>query len=102
MAEAAAERSGDAAVPFRTTCTPPIHTSIAPGFTPAPDRPTAARMRPQLGSPPHSAVFTSGDVITAVAARFASSPDRAPRTRRPPTFDAPSASRITLLGSAVG
>src|SRR5439155_1203383 len=73
MAAAAAARSGDAAMPLRTTGTPPIHMSILSGCTPAPDRPTAAITRPQLGSPPPSAVFTSGDVITAVATRFASS-----------------------------
>ena len=36
-------------------------------------------MRPQFGSPPWRAVFTSGDVATACAASFASASVRAPR-----------------------
>ena len=66
-----------------------------------PERPAAARMRPQLGSPPCSAVFTSGDSATVRAMRSASSlAARAPSTRTSAMRVAPSPSRTIISASA--
>ena len=58
------------ACPATQTCTPSIATSIgsgaASGDAPCP---TAWTIRPQFGSPPCSAVFTSGELAIARAAR---------------------------------
>ena len=61
----------------RARC-PPLQRDRSGGEKRAPLRPTAARMRPQFGSPPCSAVFTSGEVATACAASFASRSRLAP------------------------
>ena len=45
----------------------------------APDRPATAMRRPQFGSPPCTAVLTSGELAIARAVRRASSSDAAPR-----------------------
>ncbi len=47
---------------------PSIETSTASGAVPGSAPPTACTMRPQLGSPPCSAAFTSGELATARAA----------------------------------
>src|SRR3990172_6765693 len=79
--------------PPSTRCTPPTETATRAGSTSAPDRPTAARIRPQLGSMPWAAVFTSGEVVIASPARRASSSLAAPMTVTAITLVAPSPSR---------
>src|SRR5580693_10423679 len=58
-----------------------------------PARPAAAIRRPQLGSPPWIAVFTSGELAIALAARRASDADAAPVTVTVTSLVAPSPPR---------
>src|SRR5579872_6826974 len=57
----AADSSNVSSRPPRHTATPPIQMLVLPGSNEAPDRPAAARIRPQLGSAPAKAVFTKGE-----------------------------------------
>ena len=62
--ERARRRSGTAA-PRAQTCTPSIAMSSGSGAVPGSAAPTACAIRPQFGSPPCSAVLTSGELATA-------------------------------------
>src|SRR3989304_2490134 len=90
IACAAAGMRSPCPTPPSTRCTPPTETATRAGSTSAPDRPTAARIRPQLGSMPWAAVFTSGEVVIASPARRASSSLAAPPTGAAITLVAPS------------
>ena len=57
--------------------------------------PTAIATRPQLGSAPCTAVFTSGELTIALATRLACAVDAAPSTHTSISFVAPSPSRAT-------
>ena len=74
-----------------------ISTSAVSNFTP--ERPAAAKMRPQLGSPPAKAVFTSGEVAIVSAMRFAAASVFAPRTSISMTRCAPSPSATICSAS---
>src|SRR5271163_64669 len=78
--------------PWRRTGTPAIFISTLPGSKTSPERPAAAKMRPQLGSAPAKAVFTSGEVAMVAAMRFAEASDFAPQTSISITRWAPSPS----------
>ena len=64
--------------------------------TRAPERPAAARTRPQFGSPPWIAVRTRFEFVMVRAARRASAAEAAPRTRTSNTFVAPSPSATII------
>jgi len=67
--------------------------------TRAGDLPSAIRMRPQFGSAPLMAVFTSGELATLRAASRASLRVRAPRTAISTIFVAPSPSSTSIRAS---
>ena len=60
-------------------------------------RPTACAIRPQLGSPPCSAVLTSGELATRAARRARRSAPWPPRTTTRPMRRAPSPSRTMSM-----
>src|SRR5271167_2208292 len=78
--------------PRRRTGTPAILMSTLAGSNTSPERPAAAKMRPQLGSAPAKAVLTSGEVAMVAAIRLAEAGDFAPRTSISITRCAPSPS----------
>ena len=90
---------------------PSIATSTGSGAVPGSAPPTAWTMRPQFGSPPCSAAFTSGELATARARRLdalgvpaadehARRPARRPRRRRPSSPRAGAAARRAPRRSA--
>src|SRR5262249_5515031 len=87
--------SGTALLPGRLY---PI--SVRPWSTPAPEYPTAHKIRPQFGSPPHQLVRTSELLATARAAISASRPVLAFRTRTVTNRDTPSPSRTIIFASS--
>ena len=89
-------RRSSRAAPPSATHTSPMQMSSRADVEATPARPTAARMRPQLGSPPWSAVLTSGDSATVRAMRSASAAVRAPSTRTSAMRVAPSPSRTII------
>ena len=76
----------------RKTGTPAIVMSTRAGSNWTPERPAAAKTRPQLGSPPAKAVLTSGEVAIVSAMRLAAVSVFAPRTSISITRWAPSPS----------
>src|SRR5262249_27303305 len=74
------------------TLTPAMVISMSEGSNLTPERPAAAKMRPQLGSPPAKAVLTSGEVAIVSAIFLAADSVLAPRTSISMTRWAPSPS----------
>src|SRR4051812_26669676 len=78
----------------------PIVTFARLGSHATPARPATASSRPQLGSPPWIAVFTSSDVAIAFAVVRASRTDAAPETVTFTSFVAPSPPRTMPSASS--
>ena len=78
--------------PLRHIKIPAMRTSTWPGLKRTPARPAAAKIRPQLGSPPASAVLTRGELAMVRATASAARSDCAPRTSISTTRWAPSPS----------
>src|SRR4051812_31248461 len=79
--------------PSANSSTPPIDTRAPSKRKSTPARPATATRRPQFGSAPWTAVFTSGELAIARAAVLASASDRAPVTSTVTSFVAPSPPR---------
>ena len=80
--------------------TPPMATRARAGSNPTPARPATATMRPQFGSPPWTAVLTSGELAMARAARRASASLSAPVTLTETSLVAPSPPLTTASASS--
>src|SRR5438094_691665 len=78
--------------PRLRTLMPAMVISTREGSNFTPERPAAAKMRPQLGSPPAKAVLTRGEVAMVSAIFFAADSVLAPRTSISMTRWAPSPS----------
>ena len=78
-----ARRRAPIAWPATQTCTPSIATSTGSGAASTSAMPTACTIRPQFGSPPCSAVLTSGELATARAVRSTLGPWPPRTTTRP-------------------
>src|SRR5277367_1356426 len=85
--------------PWRQTFTPAREMSARSKSNATPERPAAARMRPQLGSAPAIAVFTSGEFAMVSAICFAARSLGAPRTSISITCRAPSPSSTICRAS---
>src|SRR2546429_2186213 len=85
--------------PRRRTGMPAIFISTRDVSKKTPERPAAAKMRPQLGSAPAKAVLTSGDVAIVSAMRRASASFFALRTSISMTRCAPSPSATICSAS---
>src|SRR5258706_337819 len=85
--------------PRRSTGIPAMVMSTRAGSKGTPARPAAAKTRPQLGSAPANAVFTSGEVATVSAMRRAAASLCAPRTSISITRCAPSPSATICSAS---
>src|SRR6185436_10489919 len=79
--------------PFSNSRMPPTRTVARSTSNITPDRPAAATMRPQLGSAPCTAVFTSGELAMVLATRMASAAVRASLTAIVISLVAPSPPR---------
>src|SRR5258708_2592518 len=88
-------------MPSRATWTEPIHSAARAASTWADELPTAAKMRPQLGSSPCSAALTRLEPTTARAAARASASLAAPVTSTWSSFEAPSPSAAILRARSV-
>src|SRR6185369_1288449 len=86
--------------PFSNSRMPPTCTVTRFMSKATPDRPAAATMRPQLGSAPCTAVFTSGELAIVRATFRASSRDCASRTFTASSFVAPSPPRTMPIASS--
>ena len=73
--------------------------SVFAGSNATPALPAAERIRPQFGSEPAMAVFTSGELAMARAIRAALSPSAAPAIAMVTNFLAPSPSRAICCAS---
>src|SRR6266853_1965278 len=89
-------RAPTRSIPFYTSNSPPIAMATRSAATRAGPLPSAIMMRPQLGSAPLIAVFTSGELATERAASTASRRVRAPRTAISTSFVAPSPSSTSM------
>ena len=85
-------------MPAAQTCTFSMKMSSASGAVSCSAAPTACAIRPQFGSPPCSAAFTSGEFATARAARATTSSEP-PRTTTRPIRLEPSPSRTMSSAS---
>ena len=93
--------AGPVEAPSRNTVMPPRRTEVRSRRSAMRPAPTVWRIRPQLASPPKTAVLTSSEFAMRRAARSAWTALRAPLTRTSISLVAPSPSRARSRARAV-